>query len=171
VKKYISTFICGFGAGVLTIVPVAKSFSCCLIIPLAAFFSLILDQKANLSNEKLQLKKGLIFGLITGAFAALFGSLFDLFITLITKHNDIIAMLPELQNMMDNFPVSDQMKEEVISLFYSVKDQILSTGFSPLYALSVIVNNFLVNTIFGMIGGLIGVQIINKRMNNNNITG
>lgn len=166
-KKYISSFVCGFGAGVLQVVPIAKSFSCCLIIPFAAFLSLLLDLRANPSSEKLQLKKGLIFGLMTGIYAAIFGSFFDLFITLITKHNDIIVMLPELQNMINNFPVAQEIKDEVVNLFFNVREQILSTGFSPIYTISVIVNNFAVNTVFGIIGGLIGVQVINSRMNKN----
>ncbi len=167
-RKYISPFICGFGAGVLQVVPVAKSLACCFIVPLAAFLSLYLELKANPSSEQIQLKKGLIFGLLTGLFAALFGSFFDIFITLITKNNDIVATFPELQKMINGFPLSEELKNEVLRLFNNVRREILQYGFSPLYTVSVIINNLVINSIFGMIGGLVGVQAINSKLKNQN---
>lgn len=165
-KKYLSAFVCGFGAGVLQIVPVAKNFSCCLIIPLSAFIALILDRKANRTFERIEMKHALMIGLMTGIYAAIFGTFFDLLITFITKNNDIVAMFIELQRMINNFPISDEIKKEVLSLFQKVRNDILNYGFSLLYSFSVAINNFVVNTIFGMIGGLIGAQIINSRLNN-----
>lgn len=165
-KKYLSALVCGFGAGVLQIVPFLRSFSCCFIIPLAAFVSLILDQRATNSRGKISSKRALMFGIVTGLYAALFGSFFELFITLITKHNDIISTFPELQRMIDSFPVSPEIKTEVLNLFQNVRQEILTKGFSPLYTFSVFINNFVINTIFGAIGGLVGAQIINNRINN-----
>ena len=66
-KKYISPIIFGFVAGVLMVVPVIKSLGCCLLLPVAAVFSLVLEQKANNDYTKLDIKKGVIFGLITGS--------------------------------------------------------------------------------------------------------
>ncbi|MEW6194577.1 MAG: hypothetical protein AB1521_05405 [Bacteroidota bacterium] len=167
-RKYISPFVCGFGAGVLQVVPVAKSLACCFIIPLAAFLSLYLELKANPSSVQIQLKKGLIFGLLTGLFAALFGSFFDIFITLLTKNNDIVAAFPELQKMINGFPLSEELKKEVLRLFNSVRNEILRYGFSPLYTISVLINNLVINSIFGMIGGLVGTQVINSKFKNQN---
>ena len=165
-KKYLSTFVCGFGAGVLQVVPIAKTFSCCFILPLAAFFSLVLDQRASKSLERITMRKALIFGLLTGLYAALFGSLFDIVITLITKHNDIVAMFPELQKMVTSFPVDSETKRQVIKWFGNIRNDILQYGFSPFYTFSIIVNNVIVNSIFGIVGGLIGAQIINRRNQN-----
>ena len=165
-KKYISALVCGFGAGVLQIVPFLRSFSCCFIIPLAAFTSLMLDQRATKSREKISAKKALMFGIVTGLYAALFGSSFELFITLVTKHNDIISTFPELQRMIEGFPVTPEIKTEVLNLFQNVREEILTKGFSLLYTFSVLMNNFIVNTIFGAVGGLVGAQIINNRINN-----
>ena len=165
-KKYLSSLVCGFGAGVLQIVPFLRSFSCCLILPFAAFLSLMLNQRATNSHEKITTKKAVLFGIVTGLYAALFGTFFEIFITLVTKNNDIISTFPELQRMVENFPVSPEMRNEVLNLFQNVRTEILTTGFSALYTFSVLVNNFVVNTIFGAVGGLIGAQIINNRMNN-----
>ncbi len=167
-KKYIATIICGFGAGVLQIVPFIKSFSCCLIIPAAAFLALLLDQKATKSNTAVPIKKAFLFGLLTGVFAALFGSFFELTITFITRQNDVITAFPEMQRMIENFPVSPEIKKEVLSLFQGVRNELMTNGFSLLYTFSVLLNNFVMNVVFGIIGALIGTQIINKRLNNTN---
>jgi len=165
-KKYISSFVCGFGVGVILIIPIAKSFACCFIMPLAAFLSLFLEQRAQNNYEKISMRKALVFGLMTGLYAALFGSVFDLFITLITKQNDILTVFPELQRMLASLPVTDDIKKQVLDLFEGVRKDIMSYGFSPLYTFSVVINNFIINPIFGIIGGLIGAQILNRRNQN-----
>ncbi|MBU2491406.1 MAG: hypothetical protein KJ571_02200 [Bacteroidetes bacterium] len=168
-KKYLSSFVVGFGAGVLQVVPVAKSFACCIIIPLAAYFALMLDQKANKNiNVIMPVSRALIIGLLTGIYAALFGSFFDILITFITKNNDIIAVFPEFQKMITNFPISEGLQKEVLNLYSSVIDQIKDVGFSALYTLSILFNNLIINLIFGLIGGVVGVQIINSRIKKSN---
>lgn len=163
-KKYISAFVSGFGAGVLQIVPVAKSFGCCLIVPIASYIAIILDRRATGNNGMMALKQGLIFGLVTGIYAALFGSFFDLLITFITHSNDFISVLSELQKVINNFPLDDKVKQEVFNMISNVAYDIQKYGFSLLYSLSVIFNNFIINPIFGMLGGLISAQIINSKI-------
>ncbi len=166
-KKYISAFVAGFGAGVLQVVPIAKSFACCLIIPAAAFIALSLDQKASKNYEPISFSKAATFGLLTGLWAALFGTVFDIFITLITKNNDIIAAFGQIQSMLGNFPVSEGLKQEVSTMLNLVVEQIKSTGFSFLYTFSVLINNLVVDVIFGFVGGVIGMQILNARNRRN----
>ncbi|MFC2083989.1 hypothetical protein ACFLS9_02945 [Bacteroidota bacterium] len=163
-KKYLAAFVCGFGAGVLQVVPFAKSFSCCLIIPAAAYIALILERKAFNISGKMEIKYGIILGLLTGLYAAVFGTFFDVLITFITKNNDIIATFPELQKMINEFPISENLKEEVIDMLSIVLEEIQESGFSLLYTLSILVNNLIIDSVFGLIGGLIGVQIINSRL-------
>ncbi|MBN1301693.1 MAG: DUF4199 family protein [Melioribacteraceae bacterium] len=165
-RKYLSTFVAGFGAGVLQIVPVAKSFSCCLIIPVAAYIAIILDRRANNLTGQMKLSKGLILGLLTGLWAALFGSSFEIFITLITKNNDLVVAYPELQKMISEFPLASSMIEQAHEMLSSVVYDIQNSGFSFLYSFAVIANNLVINTIFGIIGGLIGAQIISSKSSN-----
>lgn len=163
-RKYLSAFVVGFGAGVMQVVPVAKSFACCIIIPMSAYFALTLDQRANKTiNQIMPVSRAAIIGLLTGIYAAIFGSFFDVFITFITKNNDIIAVFPEFQRMLDGFPVTQALKDEVLNLYSAVIDQIRNSGFSLLYSLSIFFNNLIINSIFGLIGGVVGVQIINSR--------
>ena len=162
-KKYISPLVVGLGAGVLTIVPVIKSLGCCLLIPVAAYVALMLDQKANNDYSKLEIKKGVIFGLITGVTAAIFGTTFDFIITLITHTNDLVIAFPQLLETLDNFPIDEATREEVISLLSDIVESIKTNGFSPLYTITYLFNNLFTNSIFGMLGGIIGVQILNSQ--------
>ncbi len=165
-KKYLPSFVCGFGAGVLQIVPVAKTFTCCLIIPAAAFLAIYLEKKSKHEVTKMDLKKAAMIGLFTGLYAAFFGSFFDLFITFITKNNDIVAAFSEFQNLVLNLPFDETVKTEVLDLMTNIVDQIKETGFSLLYSVSVIVNNFIVNPVFGIIGGLIGAKVLDSKNQN-----
>lgn len=162
-KKFISPVVCGFAAGVLQVVPLIKSFSCCLILPVAAFLSLILDQRAVKSTVKIPMTKALVFGLFTGLTAAFFGTIFEIMITFITRQNDVILAFPELQRMVEGFPLSQEIKNEVLAIFQTVRKELMEYGFSWLYTISILVNNFIVNSVFGMVGGLIGAQIINSK--------
>ena len=162
-KKYISPLIVGFAAGVFSIVPVLKSLGCCLLIPLAAYIALLLDQKANSDFSKLEIKKGVVFGLITGLSAAIFGTVFDSLITLITHKNDLIAAFPQLLETINNFPIDEATKQEVLSLLNNVIESIKASGYSSLYTFSLLANNLFANSVFGMLGGIIGVQILNSR--------
>jgi hypothetical protein len=162
-KKYLPAIVAGFGAGVLHVVPLTKSLTCCLVVPIAAVASIMLEQKAENFVGEFSLKRGAILGLLTGLFAAVFGSFFDIFITFITKSNDILIAYSELTQVLDTVPVPAQVKQEVLNLMRNVKDSIKETGFSSLYAFSILFNNLLVNSIFGLIGGLVGTKVLNSR--------
>ena len=99
-KKYFPTFITGFAASVLSIVPGIKSFSCCLIVPGAAILALILDQKVNKSSERIRINKAIMFGLMTGLFATFFITALDVLITFITKTNDFVEALPQSETLI-----------------------------------------------------------------------
>lgn len=157
--------VCGFVAGVLNIVPIVKGLSCCLIIPAAAFFSLLLDAKANNNREIIKASKAVAFGLLTGIFAALFGTLLDVLIIFITRNSDLVAGLPELQKLISEYPKSSVMTE-LTNLLYRIADEISKYGFSAIYTFMMLFGNLIVNSIFGMVGGIIGMQILNNRLRN-----
>jgi len=162
-KKLLPSIVTGFAAGVLTIVPLLKNFGCCLIIPAAAVFAVFLDQKANGEDDKLLMGKGVVIGLMTGIIAAGFSTTFDILITYISHSNDLVATFSQMQNFITNFPVDNVMKQQITDMMQSMVDDITASGFSLFYTISIIVNNFISNSIFGIIGGLIGVQIYNSK--------
>lgn len=162
-KKYLPVLVTGFAAGVLHVVPLLKGLTCCLIVPVAAYFAVILEQKSKNLTGEFDLQKGAILGLLTGVVAAFFGSFFEIFVTFITKNNDIIASFNEIAQSVNSLPFSEDVKEEVLNMMKSVGDSIQETGFSPLYSISIFVNNLIVNPIFGLIGGLVGAKMLNSK--------
>lgn len=161
-KKYFPTFITGFAASVLSIVPGIKSFSCCLIVPGAAILALILDQKVNKSFEKIQINKAVMFGLMTGLFATFFITALDVSITFITKTNDFVEALPQSETLIGELKLGP-MAEESLKMMKQMGKEIQRTGFSALYLFILFMSNFFTNTIFGIIGGLVGMGLLNKR--------
>ena len=72
--KYFPPLVCGFGAAVISTIPGVKSIGCCLIIPVAAWLSLVLNEKINKVKPPVTAVNALFFGLLTGLFAAIFST-------------------------------------------------------------------------------------------------
>lgn len=161
-KKYLPTFITGFSAAVLSIVPVIKSFSCCLIIPAAAIFALVLDQRVNKPLEKISIGKAVMFGFLTGLYATIFITAIDTLITFIARTNDLIEALPETEKIIYEMNMGS-MAEESLKIMKQMANEIKEKGFSLFYTFILFFSNFITNSIFGIIGGLVGMGIINKR--------
>ncbi len=166
-KKHLPALVAGFGAGVLQVVPIIKSFSCLIIMPLAGIFALVLYQKSNKIITPISTQKAVVIGLMTGVFAGLFGTFFEILITFITKSNDLVYVVNDLYAFIEEFPVDQTVKSQVIELTESVVNSIKTTGFSFLYSFSVLVNNLIINPIFGLIGALIGLKFINSKIQQN----
>lgn len=161
-KKYLPTFIAGFGAAVLSIVPGIKSFSCCLIVPGAAILALILDQRVNKNSERIAVRKAAMFGFMTGLFATFFITGLDVLITFITRTNDFIDALPQSESLIRELKFGP-MAEESLKLMKQMAKQIQKTGFSPFYLFILFMSNFIINSIFGVIGGFVGMGLLNKK--------
>lgn len=164
-KKYIATFVAGFLAAAIQVLPAGKALGCCLILPVASFAALMLDQKATGNYDKIMPSKALIFGLLTGVISAVFLTFFELLITFVTHYNDYIAMLEtnSLDQSLSMLDLNPELKEEVARLFYEMGDDIKQNGFSLLYTFSIFTQNFIIDPLFGLIGGLIGAQILNYK--------
>jgi len=161
-KKYLPTLVCGFGAAVLSTVPGIKNFSCCLIVPAAAAISILLDKKINSSNEKVLVGKSLGFGFLTGLFATLFITTFEMLLTYFTKSNDYIQSLPQTEIVMRQWDLGP-MVDESLKLIKSVSKDIQKNGFSIIYLLMILSSNLIINSIFGMIGGALGMSLVNRK--------
>ncbi len=166
-KKYLPTLVCGFAAAVLSTVPGIKNFSCCLLVPGAAAFSILLDKKINQSNEKVLLSKAIGFGFLTGLFATLFITTFEMLITYFTKTNELIQNLPQIEITMHQWNLGP-MVDESLKLIKSTAKEIEKHGFSLIYLLMVLVNGFISNSIFGMIGGALGMSLANRKSREGN---
>ncbi|HEX9250915.1 MAG TPA: hypothetical protein VF870_01680 [Ignavibacteriaceae bacterium] len=161
-KKYLPTLVCGFGAAVLATVPGIKNFSCCLIVPGAAAISILLDKKINNYNEKVVLGKSLGFGFLTGLFATIFITAFEMLVTYFTRSNDFIQSLPQTEILMRQWNLGP-LVDESLKLIKNVSKEIQKSGFSFLYLLMILSSNFIINSIFGMIGGALGMSLANRK--------
>ena len=167
-KKYLPTLVCGFGAAVLSTVPGIKNFSCCLLVPGAAVFSILLDKKINHTDEKVTLGKAFGFGFLTGLSATVFITFFEMLLTYFTKSNDFIQALPQTELLMKQWNLGT-MVDESLKLMKSMGKEVEKTGFSFIYLFLILSSNFITNTIFGMIGGALGMSLINRKKNQNNL--
>ena len=161
-KKYLSALVCGFGAAVLTTIPGIESVACCLLVPVAAGFSIGLYKKSRPDILKIQTRTGVLLGLLTGIFAAIFASGFEVILTFITKTNDLIVAMPQTEKVIRDMNLGSAAEESLKILRKMVKE-IQSKGFSFLYFVLITFANLITYTIFGMLGGTLGAAIINKR--------
>ncbi len=161
-NKYLPSIVTGFGAAVLSTIPGIKNLNCCLIIPAAAFLSLYLYHKSTGNDPPIKLNKALSYGLITGLIAALFSSLFDILITFIIHSNDLVVGLEQTEEMMHELKLGALMDASMEIMRTMVKE-IEATGFSALYTVMITISNFFIFSIFGMLGGLLGMAVLNKR--------
>jgi hypothetical protein len=161
-KQYLPALVCGFGASVLTTIPGLESLACCLLIPIASIISVRLFKKANTDIAALRTGTGVILGLLTGLFAAGFASTFEVVITYFTRTNDLVAGYPQAEQFVRNLNLGDTAKES-LELLKQIVSEIQTKGFSFLYSVIITFSNLLTYSIFGMLGGVIGTALINKR--------
>lgn len=160
-SKYLPSLVCGFAAAALMIIPEIKNGGYFFIVPLAAVFSLILNKKINNSSDTVSTEDAFIFGIFTGLFTALFMTSFDLIITFFVKTNEFIESLPYIESMIRNLNLGPFM-EEFFTQTKEMAKEIRQTGFSFFYLFMILFSNLVTCIIFGMLGGLIGMQYLNK---------
>ena len=164
-NKYLPSLVTGFVAAVLMSIPLVKHVGCCVIVPFATVYALILDVKLNKAELPIKGKKAFLFGILTGLWAAIFSALFETIITLFTHSNDFVQGLPGIENVLRNqAPASfKQFMEQAIVIYKNMATEIKATGFSALYTFAILASNIVVDIIFGIIGGFIGMNYLNKR--------
>jgi hypothetical protein len=162
-NKYLPILVCGFGAAVLTTVPYIKAFSYILIIPAASFASLYLNLRVKNIIIPITIKPAIVYGFLTGFSVALFSSTFEVLITFITHSNDFVATLPQTEAAMRSLNLGNLL-DQTMGLLNKMSSEIVTYGFSLLYTIAITFSNIIIDSIFGMIGGIIGRLIINKRV-------
>ncbi|HQJ47371.1 MAG TPA: hypothetical protein PK195_12030 [Ignavibacteriaceae bacterium] len=161
-KKYLPAIVSGFGAAVLSTIPGIKNFSCCLLVPGAAAFSILLDQKISKSNERILLNKSLGFGFLTGLTATIFITIFEILITYITRSNDFVQTLPQSEIIMRQWNLGP-LFDDSLEMLKNAANDIEKTGFSSIYLFMILSSYFIINTIFGLIGGVFGMGLANRK--------
>ncbi|MFC2094739.1 hypothetical protein ACFLSH_03825 [Bacteroidota bacterium] len=160
-NKYLPSIVTGFGAAVLSTIPGVKNLNCCLIIPAAAFLSVYLYHRSTGNDFPIKLNKALSYGLITGLIAALFSSSFEVLITYITHSNDLVVGLEQTEEMMLDLKLG-KLIEASMEIMRSMVIEIEATGFSAIYTVMITISNLFIFSIFGMLGGLLGMAVLNR---------
>ena len=166
-KKYLPALVCGFGAAVLTTIPGLEGIACCLLAPVASGISIFLYKKSHPALMKIRTGTGVVLGLLTAVFAALFASSFEILITFLTRTSDLVTSLPQAESVVKDMNLG-QAAEESIELLKKMTTEIQSTGFSFMYAFLITLTNLITYSLFGMLGGVIATAIINRRNINQN---
>ncbi len=162
-KKYLAALVCGFAASVLTTIPGLKGIACCTLIPIASGFSIFLFKKSQQDIFKIGTGTGVLLGLLTGIVAAIFASSFELIITYLTKSSDLIASMPQAEQVVKDMNLGPAA-EESINVLKQMVTEIQTNGFSFFYSFLITLTNFITYSIFGVLGGVVGTAIINKRI-------
>ena len=163
-KKYLSALVCGFGAAVLTTIPGIQSVACCLLIPIASVISIFLYKKSQHNLLKIKTGTGILLGFLTAVFAAVFASGFEIIFTYLTKTSDLVVSMPQAEKVVKDMNLGPAAEQSIEVLKQMVRE-IQSKGFSFLYVFLITTTNLITYSIFGMLGGVIGTAIINKRHN------
>jgi len=166
-KKYLPALVSGFGAAVLTTIPGAESFACCLLVPIASGVSITLYKKSQPGILKIETGTGLMLGFLTALFAAIFASSFEILITYLTRTSDLSVSMPQAEQLIREMNLGTAAEESIEILKQMITD-IQTTGFSFLYSVLITLTNLISYTIFGLLGGLVATAIINKRNINTN---
>lgn len=161
-KKYLPALVCGFGAAVLTTIPGMKGIACCLLAPVASGISIVLYKKSQPGLVKINTGTGVLLGLLTAIFAAIFASSFEIIITYVTHSSDLVTSLPQAESVVKDMNLGPAA-EESIKLLKKMTADIQSTGFSFMYTFLITITNLITYSIFGMLGGLVATAILNKR--------
>lgn len=160
--KYLPSLVCGFSAAVISTIPGIKSIGCCLIVPAAAWFSLVLNHKINKALPPVTPQDAFFFGILTGVFAAIFSTGFDILITFIMHTNDFVQSLPQTETIVRQWNLGDIWNRTQL-LLKKMSADIQSNGFSLLYTIAILFSNLIIDMVFGTIGGLLGMMIQNKK--------
>lgn len=161
-KKYLPAILCGFGGAVLLTVPGLKSVGCCLIVLIAAIMTLVVDRRMNFTSDPISTGNAVIWGLKTGLFLALFTTLFDVLVTYFVRSNELTQTLPQSEQMLRDLNLGP-IVDETMQIMRHMSDEITTKGFSAVYTFGMLFSNLIVHTIFGMLGGLLGMVILNRR--------
>ncbi|MFO7448165.1 MAG: hypothetical protein R6W90_17530, partial [Ignavibacteriaceae bacterium] len=148
----------------LSTIPGAKGngLLCCLLVPVASVLSLILHQKMNNTDSPYKAGQAILLGFLTGIFVTVFATFFEAIITLITRTNEFIESIPYSESMFkEMYP--PELYKEVSQILTTVTNDIETKGFSLLYTITFFFGYLIVDSIFSILGGLLGLLIVNRK--------
>jgi hypothetical protein len=142
---------------VMPIISLMNLFCCAGIVigGLAGVF--YLDNKSRSMDYMIGFKDAGIIGALSGVVAAIIVSIITLAITIITKENPIDAGIKTFEEL------GVQLPAEVLNQLQSFSEEYSKYGFSLSIALLNLLSNLVIYPLFGFLGGILAMSIINKK--------
>jgi hypothetical protein len=142
--------------------------ACCAGIMIGGFSAVYFYLKEMpRENQPLEAKYGLILGAFSGIFGAIFETLATVIMIKLFSSGYFEGIFAELQRSIDELESSGQ---QVPSLLYQMQtsfgaliDEIKATGFSLVLTFFMLVFNTFKDVLFGLLGGLIGVSVLQRK--------
>lgn len=133
---------------------------CCAGIIAGGFVGVYTYWK-QLQNTGIMLntKDGGMIGILCGILSAIFVTGFGVLISLFSDINPMIDVIKAFDEM------GVQMPPEIIQYLEKFSDEFNQHGFSPTITVFSFICNLIIYPLFGSIGSLIGVSILNKKNN------
>ena len=145
---------------------------CCAGTILGGIAAVYFYQKSLPPDEPLLKTK---HGLILGAFAGVFGAILETFITVLTIRffgsNYFDAVYIEMENMIGQLQAQEDGIEltaflnQVQDIIATFSQEIAEHGYSLVLTIIILVFNTFKDVLFGLLGGLLGVAILQKKSN------
>jgi len=110
---------------------------------------------------KLTSKDGVMIGIMCGILSGILVSSFNFIFMLLSKHNPI----DETMSFLKDF----SLPPEITVQMNKFSDEFNKFGFSPTISLISLFSNLVIYPLFGMIGAVLGVTIINKKNQKKNL--
>jgi hypothetical protein len=74
----------------------------------------------------------------------------------------LVVGLEQTEEMMQELKLG-KLIDASLEIMRTMVTEIKETGFSALYIVMITISNFFIFSIFGMLGGLLGMAVLNKR--------
>jgi hypothetical protein len=113
------------------------------------------------TDVKLTSKDGVMIGILCGILSGILVSSFNFIFMLISKHNPI----DETMLLLKDF----SLPPEVTVQMNKFSDEFNQYGFSPTISVVSLFSNLIIYPLFGMLGAVLGVSIIKKKNQKQNI--
>jgi hypothetical protein len=133
----------------------------CAGIMIGGYFGAIAYYRQTAGTDHvMSYKDGVLTGILSGILSAVVVSGINIIVLMYSKSNPVTESLGMLGEFGKNLP------PEVNTQMNKLADEFNKYGFSPTLAIFTFLSNIVIYPLFGAIGGLIGVTIIEKRKKN-----
>lgn len=142
---------------VMPVISLLNLFCCAGIVIGGLTGVFYLDNKAKSVNYFISFKDAGIVGALSGILSAVIISIITLAITIISRENPIDVGIKTFEEF------GLQLPNEVLNQLQKFSEEYNKYGFSPAIALINLLGNLIIYPLFGFLGGILAMSIINKK--------